>query len=554
MPSKVTCKIPTGKFFVITCSVLLLLFFFVGQATAAKRTYRTVNSAEELEKALDDGVTDITISTSLRGNFTVPRWVYSISGANQNVTLTPADKSKPVFDAESAAKKNLVRAAEAFFFVPLAVGHALVSKSTAETLEFNDLTILCGPNAGIDADYLSKPVTIRGVTFKPIISEDENKVFVGCYPSTETNFYNCTFEGVSACINTRSSSDYNLNIRNCVFRNSFVALLVSKSGSNGKAFISACNGNVMYWTMLLEPGSSTMAVNIDQKTIDTDAESLFSHELFNDTSDDEQLLLSFANLHVCFSKLFASAQAVIEKEKERSWEAIRLLATGELQKHLLEISATDDGIAPQEIKKRIDQCVDMYALLAAAPISDILTSESDQIYSYSLAKKKIADILGNFVKDNNLAKLTALNSFSTNLGIISCASDRIWWGDTGNLQEAMASPLAIDSAPERFFRENIQRFQKWLVAMESVRGDMKKLQEVVIQKFSTETAYVTEFEKRLQDITDFGIASNQVAAVIFFDLPIETIFAANYARVMREKSSNRVMSVCRELRPFFSLS
>ena len=74
-------------------TVCVIIFAAVSPALAGVET-KVVYNAKDLQKALDDGIANIRIGSSITGNFIVPRWVYSISGTNQNVTLTPLDESK----------------------------------------------------------------------------------------------------------------------------------------------------------------------------------------------------------------------------------------------------------------------------------------------------------------------------------------------------------------------------------------------------------------------------------------------------------------------------
>ena len=145
--------------------LLFLTLLSCGQAWA-KSIY--VSSASELEKALEDGdITHITIQHSITGNFVIPRWVESISGSTPDITITQDKSDKPVFEAESSAGKNAVRAAELWLFWPAALVHAAVSPWTADTLTIRDLTIeIYGSNScGIDVSDLSKPVYIKNVNF-----------------------------------------------------------------------------------------------------------------------------------------------------------------------------------------------------------------------------------------------------------------------------------------------------------------------------------------------------------------------------------------------------
>ncbi|MBO5491804.1 MAG: hypothetical protein J5974_00580 [Pyramidobacter sp.] len=544
----------TQRLCVVICCAFLFLFLFIGQTYAS---FKYVSNADELQKAMDDGVTDIVITKSLRGNFTVPRWVHSIKGQSRDVTITPADESKPVFDVESAAAKNVVRTAETILFFPAAIVHALASEPTAQSLEFSDMTILCGNSVGIDTDYLAKPVTIRNVTFKVIKLPSVNQNSVGCYPSTVTTFIDCAFEGVRECISTCSQSDYRVNITNCTFNNSVMALSVSNYNSHGKVSITRCEGNVGYWTVI-HTGSSTTRVFIDQETIDSNPESDFYHKIVEGLSDtdaynDTQFSSYLENCNSHFSKLSADAKKLVEKEKGKGWDAIRIFAMGELQKGMREIDFQDSGVSPREIKERIDRCLNLYTLLAVAPVSSILSSEGK--FDNNLIYNFCADTLSSFVKDKNLIKPIIYSFFYVReLSAFSCASDCISWGNTGIVQEALASPQIVNNTPDKVFRENIHRFQDWLSAWDVARDNMKKLQEAVAHELNMDYAYVSELDKRLRNIYDLGIASCRVAAALVFDLPMDTVFVTNFARVMRETSSSRIIGICRELSPFYSVS
>ncbi|MBR1601806.1 MAG: hypothetical protein IJ667_00015 [Synergistaceae bacterium] len=148
-------------------AVFLCFAVMSGCQAAAKSKYASVSSASALEKALNDGdITQITITSSITGNFVIPRWIESISGSHSGITITQDKSDKPVFDAESSAKKNAARAAEWYLFWPAAVYHSITSPWTADTLTISNLTIeIYGKSCGIDVSSLSKPVYINNVTF-----------------------------------------------------------------------------------------------------------------------------------------------------------------------------------------------------------------------------------------------------------------------------------------------------------------------------------------------------------------------------------------------------
>ena len=529
------------NFSFILCLILLLSFT---APSYADRTSRNVGDAKAFQQALDDGITDITITSSFSGNFIIPRWVYSISGRNSNITISPSDESKPVFDAESSTKKNLVRAAEVLLWWPSAVIHGAASKSTADTLKFSDLTILCGTRPGIDCDSLSKPVTFSNVTFKGVRSGNQEN-FSGCYPSTESTFTGCTFESLAWCIDTVSVSSYSLNIKNCTFRNSSQALSVSSSGSGARASLTNCKGeNINWWVIQHQTGTSIMYVTVDQATINSFAGSDYSHKMIEALNDNnrynsQQFYQYMEDLSRNFKALSDGAKNLIFKEQSKGWDDIRIYAMTELNRKLREADINNT-----------DEIISLYALLACAPVAGLLDYDGDIPFDRLLSKCE--EILGYSVKDRNLIRPIAYGFLSqTELEPLAKIGARISWGNTGNVRDAMSR---IEQTPDRIFRENIHRLQDWLTALDDMRDKMRELQREFQSSYPDNYRAIAEFERRTRGVYDLGVAANRAAAAIFFDLPTDTAFAANFARVSREDNASRIIGICRELGSFYVVS
>lgn len=85
------------------------------------------DNAEELQGALDDGAENIVITSSIKGNFSVPRWVKSITGSYRAaITIMPADESKPLTNASNFTRFLPLPQSQAFplaraIYLPLRV-------------------------------------------------------------------------------------------------------------------------------------------------------------------------------------------------------------------------------------------------------------------------------------------------------------------------------------------------------------------------------------------------------------------------------------------------
>lgn len=542
-------------------SICLTLFVFVSCTSATTRDVRT---ADELQQALDDGITDIRITSSINGNFVVPRWVSSLSGTGAQVVLSPKDKSKPVFDAESSAKKNVVRTLETAVFFPVALVHGYMAKTTTDMLTFQNMTVECG-DRGIDADALSKPVVVKNVTFK-----GRGEKAAGIYPSTKTTFEGCTFEGLTWCIDTRSVSAYDLAIRACRFKNSSQALSVSLSGSGAKAELTRCRGeNVSYWVILHNP-DDRMSVTVDQSTIDSYPRGRFYHKLLDGLKDN----MAYGEK----SEFSKTRKDVFDKERVvedlikrlgaesptpdalQDWDSARTFAALKLREAL----EAENGWAPgeeersPEHKKAIDRCYAFYALLAISPITSISDS-----------KDPIRGSLDAFVSDKNLvnAVVSELNN-KNQLWVMGLLSPYIRWGNTGNVRSAFASQKIIDLNIDRIFRRNIDRLRDWLSDLDWAHKAIADLEQKARGSFPNDIQYLKGLQDAQRDVRELANSLGRGIRAIFFDIPMQTIFAAGYARTAEEaddktgvffqevslKGQTRIMQIAREIGPFYSVS
>ena len=541
-------------------SICLTLFVFVFCASATTRDVRT---ADELQQALDDGITDIRITSSISGNFIVPRWVSSLSGTGTHVILSPKDKDKPVFDAESSAKKNVVRTLETAVFFPAALVHGYMAKTTADMLMFQNMTVECD-NRGIDADALSKPVVVKNVTFKG----RNGRNTAGIYPSTKTTFEGCTFEGLTWCIATRSVSAYDLDIRDCRFKNVGQALSVSLSGSGAKAELTRCRGeNIGYWVILHKPDAK-MSVTVGQFTINSCPRGGFYHKLLDGLKDN----MAYGEKSE-FSKtrkdVFDKERAVEDLIKRlgaenytpgalQDWDSARTFAALKLREALEAENAWAPGEEERspEHKKAIDRCYAFYALLAKAPLG-------------SLSEDSVRGGLGTFVSDKNLvnAVVSELNN-KNQLWILGLLSPRIRWGNTGDVRSAFASQKNIELNIDRIFRRNIYRLRDWLSDLDWAHKAIADLEQKARGSFPNDIQYLKGLQDAQRDIRDFENSLGRAIRAIFFDIPMQTIFAAGYARTAEEaddktgvffkevslKGQTRIMQIAREIGPFYSVS
>lgn len=524
---------------------LLICVLMAGNAYAGSSA--RAGSASEFQEALESGATDITITSSFSGNFIIPRWVAKISGARSDIRITPADESKPVFDAESSTKKNLVRIAEVALAWPVALIHGAMSESTSDSLTFENLTVICGKGAGIDTNSISKQVKISNVTFKGIRPRGNGNNFTGCYPSTKTTFTSCTFDdlmwGVYA---TDSAADYRLTIRGCTFTGVFQALAMNGTNSGARASIENCKGdNLSWWVFQHGPGDYNMYVTIDQSTIDSYGGSDYYHRAVealtsNNAYNSTQFQTFREDLERTFKALPASARQLIIREQSRSWDEIRVYAMTELQKKLRD----SDPVS----RKNIEECIGLYALLASAPVAGILGIDGS-IVDFQLFAVLDKTING-MVSDKNLIRPLIYGFIdSTELAPLTKVGARISWGNTGNVRTALGK---ISQNPDRIFRQNLHRLQDWLTALEDTRKNLQELKSMAGRQH--DYAYISELDSNLRAVYDFGIAANRLSAAVFFDFPVDMAFSVNFAKVTAESNMSRIMGICRELGAVYSVS
>ena len=529
--------------------ILTLVICLLLAETAFAITY--AGTAEEFQEALDSGEPNIRITASFKGNFVIPRWVSSISGSRKEITIAPIDENKPVFDAESSTKKNLVRTAEIALAWPVALIHGAFSESTSDSLTFEDLTVICsGKSAAIDTNSISKPVTISNVTFKGIRKRSsKNDIFEGCAPSTETTFRNCVFEDLTWGIYAiDSTAGYSLKIRNCTFRNVSQALAMNYTSSSARASIENCKGeNVGYWVSQHGKGDSIMYVTVDQSTIDSLNGSDYYHEAV-DGLDSKNAYKSIQfqtfkeDWSITFKALPEGARRKIVREQSRGWDGIRVYSINELNKKLRKIDFSTDS------RKDIEECLELYALLASAPLARVLGLDG-RVVDFQLFGLLFETVRGIVSDENLLGPMIYGFADSTELAPLSRIGARISWGNTGNIREALSR---VSQNPDRIFRENLHRLQDWLTALEEARKNLQELRSVASKNY--DYSDVAEMVKTLRSVYDFGIAANRLSAAVFFDLPVDVIFAVNIAKVTAESNPVKIMGICRELGPIYSVS
>ena len=518
----------------ISITIFALIICLSSAGASFSDWLKYADNAEELQGALDDGTENIVITSSIKGNFSVPRWVKSITGSHAAaITITPADESKPVFTVESAASRR-----------------TSIFTSTAESLNISDLTIICaGECGGIDANSTTKPVTILNVAFKGIREpSSENGRFLACRPSTIMSFTGCTFENLYWGVHTvDGGADYDIKIQSCTFRNVFQALSMSETSSKAKAVIENCKGkNVAYWVFRHSAGEEEMYITVDQSTIDSFSESDYIHSVNVSNPDNDyssnQLETFGEDLARAFKALPEGARKLIVQKQSLSWDDIRIYSMTELGRKLRAIDFSSDD------RKAIDECLELYALLASAPIASVFTDEGDISASQgnAICGETIRDTLG----DKNLIMpfvYAFANTFE--LAPFTRTGAGISWGSTGNVRDALCG---VSQNPDRIFRKNLHRLQDWLSALDEARKNLQELKSMAGRHY--DYSYVAEMDKTLRAVYDFGVAVNRFSAAIFFDLPVDVLFAVNYAKVTAESNQSRIIGICRELGSVYSVS
>ena len=491
------------KIFLTLSLSILIALLFSDNAVAGKNS-RRVSNAEDFQKALDDGVTDITITQSFSGNFVIPRYIWTIKGVDPDITISPQDEKIPVFDAESSTKKNLIHAAEVLIWWPAAVGHYVVSEATSDNLTISNLTILCGTAPGISTNSISKEVNLNNITFKGVRSGRNNKSN-GCYPSTITNFNGCTFEDLTwGVYAVDSSANYEIYLEKCNFKNVSQALAVNNSSKNAKAWFSKCSAeDLSYWVFQHGTGfDNVMYVDFDEETVSEYARSDFYHRVVEnlDTGnsyDSEQLKNFIEDLQRCFKRLPDDVRKFVLSKKFSDWDEITLYSVNELRKKFRDFPS----------RENVNECLALYALLASAPIHELFDPNGD--INQEFLKTACAEILSNSVRDEKLL-FPLVEAFldSTELAPLSRTGARISWGKTGNVRDALAK---INQTPDRIFRDNIHKLQDWLTALEDVKNDLRDFQREYQRSTTDDYRAITELNQQVRGIYDLAIASNRLA-------------------------------------------
>lgn len=289
-----------------------------------------------------------------------------------------------------------------------------------------------------------------------------------------------------------------------------------------------------------------MYITVDQSTIDSFPESDYIHAVKTSNPDNEyssnQLGTFGEDLGRAFKALPEGARKLIVQKQSLSWDDIRIYSMTELGRKLRAIDFSGDD------RKAIDECLELYALLASAPIASIFTGEGDISASKgnALCGETIRDTLG----DKNLIMpfvYAFANTFE--LAPFTRTGARISWGSTGNVRDALCG---VSQNPDRIFRKNLHRLQDWLSALDEARKNLQELKSMAGRHY--DYSYVAEMDKTLRAVYDFGVAVNRFSAAIFFDLPVDVLFAVNYAKVTAESNQSRIIGICRELGSVYSVS
>ena len=502
-------------------------------STASAASSRTAGNAQEFQEELDSGAAEITITSSFRGNFFIPRWVSSITGKGRNIMIVPSVAEKPVFKAENSTSR------QTSLFNP-----------TADSLKISNIEIICpGVCGAIDANSISKPLSLSKVKF--IGPRKTNRVAVGCKPSTVTEFTDCTFENLKAGVLVADSkAEYDIKIRGCKFSRVSQALDMEKTNLNAKASIENCKGSdVDYWVSQQSTGNLCMYVTVDQATLDSYKDSDYYHRSIealelNNIASDTQLRGLKEDFESAFNKLPEGAKKLILREKSRGWDSIRVYA----MMHLNRKKDKEIDYSPEN-RHIIDECAELYALLASAPMASVLGNDGKIDNSQLFALYE--DVLRGMVRDENLIKpLVWGYDTSTHLGPLTRIGARISWGNSGNVREALGK---IGQNPDRIFRKYLNMVEDSRSALDEAKKKLEEINRTASSKYQ-DTEYSHKLENTLRNIHDFSVAANRLARAIFFDLPIDVSFAVNFARVTAESNKAKIVVICRELGSFYRIT
>ena len=199
-------------------------------------------------------------------------------------------------------------------------------------------------------------------------------------------------------------------------------------------------------------------------------------------------------------------------------------------------------------KKAIDECLKLYALLASAPVASIFWTDGSIVPALFFAFS--VETINGIISDKNLI-MPMIYGFanSTELAPFAKIDARISWGSTGNVRDTLCG---VSQNLDRIFRKNLHRLQDWLSALDEARKNLQELKSMAGRHY--DYSYVAEMDKTLRAVYDFGVAVNRFSAAIFFDLPVDVLFAVNYAKVTAESNQSRIIGICRELGSIYSVS
>lgn len=530
------------------CRVLLsfIAFLYLEMSAAVAGESVNVRNADELQKALKNkNATTIYIHAPIKGNFLIPKWVSRILGSPTGVVMTPANPAEPFF-----------KASEGWY-------------GGSDILTISGLTIECpGKIGGIDFDSLSKSVHFDNVVFKGIAPKGEGAT--GIRPSTKTKFTNCTFENLIWSVSTIGSAAYDLEITECTFKNTGQALAVNQDTSKGKALITNSRGeNLGYWVILHRDNS--MVVTVDQKSINAAKGTIFYHKLTEKLEDGrrygESVLEKYAKELMERENLVGKSIVILDEymeslKKRKQTDLLSLLTTVRYeQRDLPEIDFSDSDLSAQEIKENINRHVTLYAFLAMLP----LETQQD-IWE---------DALRNFVKDENIVQVVGGKPllYDHEPAMLGLVTPNIFWGDTGNVRDAFINKIKI-STPDQNFRNRNQAFRDWWIAAISMEGQMDKIREAADIYFRNNPAYTRELQNTLREIHNLWIVTSRIVRIAYYDIPMQVVFAASYARTTNEifnedtawasywkgyinvsdKGKDRITQMAREIGPYYNIS
>ena len=111
------------------------------------------------------------------------------------------------------------------------------------------------------------------------------------------------------------------------------------------------------------------------------------------------------------------------------------------------------------------------------------------------------------------------------------------------------------------------RSRDWLSDLDWAHKAIADLEQKARGSFPNDIQYLKGLQDAQRDIRDFENSLGRAIRAIFFDIPMQTIFAAGYARTAEEaddktgvffkevslKGQTRIMQIAREIGPFSKL-